>query len=204
MTRNEELAWAAGFTDGEGTFGAYAGARTRAGISRRYLRVSVAQKNRALLDRLVVIFGCGHVYLDAKRGMHNYRVNGRKALAIANLLWPWLGEQKKADFKRALMRIKESRRQATLALALTSRECSANDCDVVFIPDVRHPDATHCSRRCYQRVWKREHRPEPIQHQCVGCGCHPDDRTRGCRRCMTRHWQRRKRGDPNGALQKQR
>jgi hypothetical protein len=36
--------------------------------------------------------------------------NGRAAFYVATLLWPWLSEQKKADFKRALRRVLESRR----------------------------------------------------------------------------------------------
>jgi hypothetical protein len=35
--------------------------------------------------------------------------NGRAAFFVADLLWPWLGEQKKSDFKRAINAVRETR-----------------------------------------------------------------------------------------------
>lgn len=198
MATREELAWAAGFFDGEGSVGGYTGARTKTGIERRYLRISVAQKNRPLLDKFADIFRCGSVHCDRKRAMHSFQASGRTALTVIDLMWPWLGEQKKRDLKRGLRLILDTRVAADAALAPKERTCIAPDCDRIFTPDVRHPNSPYCSNRCYQRVFARIKRgPAPPKH-CSGCGCPVDQRMRGCRRCMTRHWQRKNKAAQRG------
>jgi hypothetical protein len=196
MATREELAWAAGFFDGEGCVGAYAGPPSKGGVRRRYLRVSVAQKQRPLLDKYLGIFGCGAVYEDKRRPMHAYQASGRAAFDVVNRLWPWLGEQKRADFKRACRMIAEARVTADEALKPAARECGEPDCTTVFTPDRRHAETVYCSTRCFQRINARRKRGPAPPKFCLGCRCPVDDRTRGCLRCSKRHWQRRyKRGD---------
>lgn len=111
-----DLAWAAGFFDGEGCFTATASNyyETSEGRQcRRYLRLSVWQKHEPLLLQLQVALGVGRIYVQKQRPTSSagftWVCNGREAFHVANALWPWLGEQKKADFKRALLSVRKTR-----------------------------------------------------------------------------------------------
>jgi hypothetical protein len=203
MATREELAWAAGFFDGEGCVGTSPGAPTKSGVTRRYLRAAVTQKHPPLLEKFAALFEGGAIRSESRRTMHQFQVNGRQAFRVMDLLWPWLGEQKKADFKRALLRIRESREAAAKEMAPLERECAAEDCSTPFTPDARHDAARFCSGVCAARHARHVVYVPPAVKKCRGCGCEVDDRTGGCRRCMTRHWQRQnvKGGGQVGPLQ---
>jgi hypothetical protein len=195
MATREELAWAAGFFDGEGCVGCSRGAPTKLGVQRRYLRAAVTQKHPPLLEKFAALFDGGAIRAESRRTMHQYQANGKDAFRVICALWPWLGEQKKADFKRALRAIKESRALAARTTA-PPRECAAPDCANTFVPDIRHVDTAYCSNRCFQRINARRRRGPAPPKFCLGCRCPVDDRTRGCKWCSKRHWQRQnKRGD---------
>lgn len=100
----EELAWAAGFMDGEGNF--------RYNDKRKYGKgipvVQAAQIQREPLDRLVGVLG-GKVY-----GPYSYRPEQQpyhtwslgtfeKCQAAIAMLWPFLCSTKKAQAREALM-----------------------------------------------------------------------------------------------------
>jgi hypothetical protein len=113
---SHDLAWAAGFFDGEGCMTATTGNyyETSEGRKcRRYLRLDVSQKTDPLLLRLRDIFGVGSLQYQKQRPTSSegwkWVCNGRAAFFVADLLWPWLGEQKKADFKRAIKAVRETR-----------------------------------------------------------------------------------------------
>ena len=115
MARSEELAWAAGFFDGEGCFSTTCPTyivRDGSRINRRYLRLSVDQKYPELLEKFREIVGQGKVYHYQKAAGGSgfkFQASGRFAFRVACALWPYIGEQKKADFKRSLSLVKESR-----------------------------------------------------------------------------------------------
>lgn len=113
---SHDLAWAAGFFDGEGCFLASPGTKydtSEGPKSRRYLRLTVTQRYEPLLKKLQDIFGAGRVYAQKERPTSSagfaWTCNGRAAFFVADQMWPWLGEQKKADFKRALRAVRGSR-----------------------------------------------------------------------------------------------
>lgn len=93
-----ELAWAAGFFDGEGTI------RTRIDSSRHiYLAVSQTDVTTELLLRFkMAVGGPGAIYRD--RGTHYvYQVSNRGDVGlIINKLRPFLGEQKRKQADEAL------------------------------------------------------------------------------------------------------
>lgn len=104
-----QLAWAAGFFDGEGCFTARKGAN-----GRRYLNLQIAQSEPTeLLERFVDMFGVGKVYTwdrpDREGLVSTYQCHGRQAFQVADLLWPYLGEQKRAAFKRVIKSVKDHR-----------------------------------------------------------------------------------------------
>ena len=89
-----ELAWAAGFFDGEGTI------YQRSRRSQKEWNIEVAQKDRRPLDRFVSAVGHGKVINRNGRGHTKphfmyvcYKMNDRED--VLNALWPYLSEPKK-------------------------------------------------------------------------------------------------------------
>lgn len=109
-----ELAWAAGFFDGEGTFIAV---RTNdRGTPRVQLLMSVPQKDCRPLDRFQRAVGAGHIYRRRFKGNHYgsdvwvWQVMGRQACCDAMLkLEPYLSEPKREQISRALDTLEQYR-----------------------------------------------------------------------------------------------
>jgi hypothetical protein len=85
-----ELAWAAGFFDGEGWTSA----------SKRTFWLGIAQKDIRPLERFVDAVGVGRIYDNR---IHTVALTGAKALKVLTALWPLLSEPKRekarADFE---------------------------------------------------------------------------------------------------------
>lgn len=106
-----ELAWAAGFFDGEGHIRANRGLRKSDPQRRVYSGVflEVAQKDPTLLHRLKTALGVGYVlgpYRNNKNGHHfSYRFMAgsfeQVQQAVASM-WQWLGPIKKKQCSEAL------------------------------------------------------------------------------------------------------
>src|SRR5256885_8714165 len=95
-TWREELAWAAGFFDGEG----WVGTGLRSG--RRYPRLAVAQKDRRALERFQAAVSVGHIHGPNPHGhknpLYQYETNGcHRVRAVIAMLWTWLGPVKRAQ-----------------------------------------------------------------------------------------------------------
>jgi hypothetical protein len=159
----------------------------------------VTQKTEPLLERFAAAIGVGKIRsYPARKGASagcTLYFGGKDAMRVAVALWPYLGERKKSDFKRALRMVRESRDEVDALLQPEPRVCAADDCDNVFTPDRRHDQAAYCSHRCWDRISARVRRGPAPPRFCRGCGCEADSRTRGCRRCMTRHWERKRRAE---------
>lgn len=96
-----DIAWAAGFYEGEGC--AWWAGRTQ--------QVSIAQKDRAVLDKLVRLFG-GAVYISKKRKMHWYRISGARARGFMMTIYSWLSVGRQVQIKRALDCLPPNRRSS--------------------------------------------------------------------------------------------
>lgn len=99
-----ELAWAAGFIDGEGTFGIQ-----RQKERKDILYLQAGQVDRFVLDRLQEALELGKVYgpYKAKKiGWSEYyyfRLTGNEKVKQAfGLLCPWLSPQKTAQYFKSL------------------------------------------------------------------------------------------------------
>lgn len=84
-----DLAWAAGFMEGEASFSTPAGASV----------IVAEQKSREPLDRLVWMFG-GRIS-RRKRGEYQWRVSGPRARGIMLTVYVWLSERRRAQVDRA-------------------------------------------------------------------------------------------------------
>lgn len=101
-----EIAWAAGFFDGEGT--SYS-ARNGGGKYRRYkayLRLQAVQKHRGPLDRLHEALGCVGTVRRQNERMFIWNATGRPAEAAASLLRPYLTDIKIAQLDAAIERVR--------------------------------------------------------------------------------------------------
>lgn len=111
-----ELAWAAGFFDGEGCI------RSRTYEGKKYavhcqVRLSISQAEPELLYRFKALAGgVGSVngpYKNKGKGVYHYSLTGVRAVELMQRLYPYLGTRKRVDFDRA--------QQQVLALHLTKR-----------------------------------------------------------------------------------
>ena len=110
-TWREELAWCAGFFDGEGHIGTGIG-RIKGKWTARPLRLNVSQTDRFVLDRFRDAVGIGRVtgpYLNTKRRPNEAPVfyfqvaRFESVQAVVALLWTWLSPVKREQAQAALL-----------------------------------------------------------------------------------------------------
>lgn len=106
-----ELAWAAGFFDGEGSVrAAWNAGKAQAPNRTRSLRCVVGQREREPLDRFAAAVGVGKVYgpsfTQSKTcAMFRWEIGGRDAVfRVRRLLSPWLCSRKQDQFDAAIVR----------------------------------------------------------------------------------------------------
>jgi hypothetical protein len=99
-----ELAWAAGFFDGEGWAN-----RSRRGVQSR-INQSDNDGVPNVLVRFKRIVGCGRIHgpvrEDGRQDLYYWDVSSRSDVeALTDAIWPWLGDVKRAEFRVALSRV---------------------------------------------------------------------------------------------------
>lgn len=113
---HEELAWAAGFFDGEGSIGVYHfelyGRYRGTGHMGRALRLSIQQADRYVLDRFVQAVGIGRVMGPYRSGGKDgytrrprwkYDVGSFETVqAVVAMIWRWLSPVKRVQAGDAL------------------------------------------------------------------------------------------------------
>lgn len=100
----ENLAWAAGFFDGEGTVGC------RKGPKKVQLQLKVGQADPETLEKFLDAIGFGKIYgpythdkRPNRKPMWNYTVTKHEHVQAAiAMMWPFLGTIKREDALRAL------------------------------------------------------------------------------------------------------
>lgn len=97
-----ELAWAAGFFDGEGTSYAHRCKRANGRVS-FYPSMCVSQKDRRPLDRFAAILG-GNVRGEQSR-LFRWHVTGSKAVAAMERLYPLLTAPKQEQWDAAVEKV---------------------------------------------------------------------------------------------------
>ena len=117
--RREQLAWAAGFVDGEGSFHLDRKGFRKGQRRHPHPRFEVGQAEPKILRRFRQAVGFanpvngpyGNTKKDAKRPAKPtwvYGVSGHEHVqALLALLWPWLGQTKRQQAKVALKRYSE-------------------------------------------------------------------------------------------------
>lgn len=101
MTHREQLAWVAGFFDGEGHVSEHSDGRA----SHRPM-LAISQKERGPLDRVEAAVGFGRVrgpYTSNGRTKHVYQLTSFEHIqAFCAMVWVWLGPTKREQFRRVL------------------------------------------------------------------------------------------------------
>lgn len=116
-----ELAWAAGFFDGEGSIYVHHIKRHKGGTTGRYyaitsVEISVAQSDKRPLNRFLNIINIGRIagpyqpkYRNAKPYWY-WKTAGRPSVhAVLSLLWPYLSEPKKEQARRCWVTLLEKK-----------------------------------------------------------------------------------------------
>lgn len=104
-----ELAWIAGFFDGEGSSYIGWGWPKKDGTRSPHVYISAAQKHKAPLERIQRTLGKGSVTGPNRRGMFTWQLQSSKDVPeVMNLLWPYLGEIKKEQYLDACKRADRS------------------------------------------------------------------------------------------------
>ena len=122
MATSEEIAWAAGLFEGEGTFS----------FSQQRARASMASTDIDVLERFRGIVGVGGIGAVSPRKPHHkpawqWWANGADAEAVFNAFAPWLGERRRKRGGEVI-----SARQRAMRNLTYERTCSY--CGLSFRP----------------------------------------------------------------------
>ncbi len=134
MRKREELAWAAGFFDGEGSFHAHASKRHAAatGYQREYwsVQASVGNTDKELLDRFYAYVGVGRIkgpYIEQRGNrlpVYRWSASGHMAVQfLGAMLWPWLGTYKRERWEASLRAYRIHRQPTAVELKRSQEEC---------------------------------------------------------------------------------
>lgn len=104
----DDLAWAAGFFDGEGctTLGRHRDKPVAFTIQVKQVDI------RPLLRFQRAVGDVGRIYIEKRKDradIHNWRAQGRDAMTAMGLLWPWLSEPKQEQYNARLAEWRMSR-----------------------------------------------------------------------------------------------
>jgi hypothetical protein len=111
----EDLAWCAGFFDGEGCFSI---SKSTTRHPHKYASVRINQVHREVLDRFALAVEVGKVRGPYQRGpnqpIYVYSASTWcEVKTIADLLWPWLGTIKRDQAERVLNESKKTQLRLT-------------------------------------------------------------------------------------------
>ena len=106
MPEPTELAWAAGFFDGEGSTSVlYPGKSKVRPEGYACLHMKVPQKDSRPLHRFREAVGCGSVtgpYLQGECEIYSWQLGGKMARPVLDTLWPYLSEPKREQAAAAI------------------------------------------------------------------------------------------------------
>ena len=110
MWTREDLAWVAGFFEGEGTvYFRYPNGRVTPAMG-----IAIPQVQREPLDRVALITGLGKTYGPYKRAenrlpIHQYVIqNWEEVQAFCGLIWNWLSPKRKQEVQKVLIERKRA------------------------------------------------------------------------------------------------
>lgn len=107
MVSSTDIAWAAGFFDGEGTTSILKTQRDKYS----YIRMGLSQKLHECLDRFYTIVQLGKIYKSNTRDIRSWNCYKQGEVEqVLNLLWPYLSEVKKQQALLALDKVNNNKK----------------------------------------------------------------------------------------------
>jgi hypothetical protein len=155
-SQREELAWAAGLYDGEGSCGCYGKHDGRARKSSYWqIRLSVGQHyDPEVLHRFVAAVGVGKVYGPYEGRKWSVQCVGANAEIIIERLWPWLSGPKRRQYLATRKKF-EARGERQKGGHVCAPDCACGRQKWKTETDV-DPKVAH--RRAQQREYTRRYR----------------------------------------------
>jgi len=120
LVKNTELAWCAGFYDGEGSSSSSRRYKRKDGTILYVLQVQISQsglEGRKVLERFRLALGTGKIYgpisyQPKKQLVYHYVANGfERTERIRRKLWKYLSSAKRKQFLEVIQIYKRSRRK---------------------------------------------------------------------------------------------
>lgn len=144
-----DLAWAAGFLEGEGSFGINGGSA----------RVTAAQVQKEPLDRMHRLFG-GHLWLKQPNGVGNqpiwvWYVNSRRSAAVMMTLYSFMSPKRKLEIEFALSEWRSARNMKSAGSLVCTRGHSITGDNAVQVPSRTFPMCRAC-RIINKRSWREK------------------------------------------------
>jgi hypothetical protein len=138
-TRREQIAWAAGLFDGEGSIH----------VRHNGVSLQLGMTDRDLIERFRSVVGAGGIctrtHLRTKP-LHTWHLGKRAEVQrVLNDLLPWFGERRG-----------ERAQEGLSFIATFYRECSRTGCNIVFLAG--RTDRVYCTEACYTRAHREQAR----------------------------------------------
>lgn len=155
MITDVEIAWAAGLFEGEGCIGIWWPPSTLGRRQQPQIRLQVQMTDRDVVVEFCRIMECGKVSQEQRRQPPRKNCwvwtigNRADTERIIRMLYPWLGERRRAKADEALAEI--DRRRVELR-----RTCEG--CGEQFVAATHGPTRKFCSTPCYMRTYHAKHR----------------------------------------------
>lgn len=146
MTREQEIAWAAGLFEGEG----HCGLAPQRNRDLPTARMELSMTDRDVVERFARVIGYGTVHVNQRptrndKPVYRWSISGERAIEVALLLLPHLGTRRSKRIGEVVQAHRESREQA-----VAPRQCLG--CGGSFQPslDVHHSQR-YCTAECRTR-----------------------------------------------------
>lgn len=154
FTRVTDIAWAAGFFEGEGCFYAHYYRPREDGSRVMRVHASLAQKDRRLLTRFQQIVGFGSICTEKQSGVSAWKTSRRgEAAKLFELLKTQLGERRTERFTA----LHQQEQEQIFRPKKPARAFCAQDHDLSKVGRRSDGTCAECDR-AYKRQWYHEHK----------------------------------------------
>ena len=127
MDRETEIAWAAGFFEGEGTIRDVKGIPRNDGHRQHYMYLQIVNTDLQMIERWKRIMGAGPIYHqkgpERNKPLYSVRIeNGEKVKEAVKLLWPYLSDRRRERIEEVRAIMANNRTDSKKAAWETRRE----------------------------------------------------------------------------------
>lgn len=150
LTKNCEVAWAAGLFEGEG----HVTANHKAPRGRPRVVATLSTCDKDVMDRFVAVVGVGSVRVVEPKESHHRRawtwqITGKAAKPVLEMLRPWMGARRREAVDRGLVLVEE--------IGPSNADKTHCPHGHEYTPENtgHHPDGSRRCRACYRAYNRR-------------------------------------------------